>query len=92
MVQHKSKHQYVENQSQPSSFPDSHSRCVPIEDARKVWGSYYEVCYSLSNNKCNQALHSNQLATLVRILEPSGSTKLNFARWLCEEMMVCGVR
>jgi len=29
----KSKYQYVENQCQPSSFPDSHSRCVPIEDA-----------------------------------------------------------
>ena len=41
-------------------------------------------------NVANQVPHSNQLATLVRILEPNGST--NFTRWLCEEMIVCGVR
>ena len=33
---HKTKHQYVENQGQPSSSPGSHSRRVPIKDARKV--------------------------------------------------------
>ena len=62
----KSKHQYVENQSQPSSSPDSHSRHVPIEDARKVWGTMKSATPSVIINAIKRLIANSSLGQNLR--------------------------
>ena len=62
----KSKHQYAENQSQPSSSPDSHSRRVPIEDARKVWGTMKSATPSVIINAIKRLIPISSLGQNLR--------------------------